>query len=211
MSAWGRLFAATYDRAMAGTEERCLRGHRERLLAGVEGRVLEIGAGTGANLPWYGAGVGALALAEPEAPMARRLERRARDERPDAQVVHAPAEALPFADDAFDVAVSTLVLCTVEDQPRALAELARVLRPGGSLVFIEHVRADEPGLARWQDRLNGLQRRVACGCNCNRPTVDGIRAAGFELVELTHDRLPKAPPIVRPLAVGAARLPAADA
>lgn len=211
MSAWGRVFAAGYDRFMASTEERCLRGHRERLLAGVQGRVLEIGAGTGVNLPYYGAGVSALALVEPEAPMARRLERRARERRPDAEVVHAPAESLPFEDDAFDVAVSTLVLCTVADQPRALAELRRVLRPGGSLLFIEHVRADEPRLARWQDRLNGVQRKLACGCNCNRPTVDGIRAAGFELAEVERDELPKAPPIVRPLAVGVARLPAADA
>lgn len=211
MSAWGRLFAAGYDRLMADTEERCLRGHRERLLAGVEGRVLEIGAGTGVNLPYYGPGVSALALAEPEAPMARRLERRVRERRPDAEIVHAPAESLPFEDDAFDVAVSTLVLCTVADQPRALAELGRVLRPGGSLLFIEHVRADEPRLARWQDRLNGVQRRIACGCNCNRPTVDAIRAAGFVLAEVERDQLPKAPAIVRPLAVGVARLPAADA
>ena len=122
-----------------------------------------------------------------------------------ALLLRAPAEDLPFEDNSFDVAVSTLVLCTVDDQPRALRELRRVLKPGGRLLFIEHVRADDQRLARWQDRLNGLQTRLGHGCNCNRPTIETITAAGFEITQLDRDVLRKAPPIVRPLAVGVAQ------
>jgi ubiquinone/menaquinone biosynthesis C-methylase UbiE len=201
-SAW--LFAALYDRMTAGVEAAGLRAHRERLLASARGRVLEIGAGTGANLPFYGPGVEAITAAEPEAPMARRLARRIRAEGHAVEVVRAPAEQLPIADGQFDTVVSTLVLCTVNDQARALAELRRVLRPGGRLLFIEHVRSDEPRLASWQDRLNGLNRIVAHGCNCNRATLDAVRAAGFTVTSLQRDTLRKAPPFVRPLIVGVA-------
>jgi SAM-dependent methyltransferase len=204
MGLWGQIWAACYDRMMAGPERLAFGAHRRALLAGVEGRVVEIGAGTGANLPFYGPGVTRLALVEPDEPMARRLERRVREAARAAEVVRAPAEQLPFGDRSFDVAVATLVLCTVADQPRALAELRRVLRPGGRLIFMEHVRAQEPGLARWQDRLDPLQRRIANGCHCNRPTVDEIRRAGFAIEALERNRFPKAPPIVRPLAVGSA-------
>ena len=89
-----------------------------------------------------------------------------------------PAEDLPFEDATFDVAVSTLVLCGVDDQPRALRELRRVLRPGGQLLFIEHVRSGDTRLARSQDRMNGINRFVV-GCDCNRPTLDSIREAGL--------------------------------
>jgi SAM-dependent methyltransferase len=100
------------------------------------------------------------------------------------------------------------VLCTVEDQPRALTELRRVLRPGGRLLFMEHVRSDDERLARWQDRLRPINKAIACGCNCNRATLDGIRAAGFEVKELRNDEIPAAPPWVRPLIVGEAELAA---
>jgi SAM-dependent methyltransferase len=119
-------------------------------------------------------------------------------------VLRAPAEDLPFDDAQFDVAVSALVLCTVADQPRALRELHRVLRPGGRLLFIEHVRSDEPGLRQWQDRLNWLNRIMAHGCNCNRPTLDTIRAAGFTITGLERSELRDAPPFVRPLVIGTA-------
>ena len=123
---------------------------------------------------------------------------------PDATFLRAPAEDLPFNDDSFDVAVSTLVLCTVDDQPRALRELRRVLRPGGRLLFIEHVRSDDAKLARWQDRMMPLNIRIAHGCHCNRPTLDGIRDAGFEVTQLGRDALKHAPPFIRPLLVGVA-------
>jgi len=205
MSLGGRFFAATYDRMIAGVEKAGLHAHRQALLADASGRVLEIGAGTGINLELYGNGVERLTLAEPEPAMARRLERRLRDHPRQAELVHAPAEDLPFEDGSFDAAVSTLVLCSVDDQVQALAELRRVLIPGGRLLFIEHVRSDEPGLAKWQDRLNRVNRLVGHGCNCNRATLDAMSAAGFSITELERDELHKVPPIVRPLAVGTAR------
>jgi ubiquinone/menaquinone biosynthesis C-methylase UbiE len=170
---------------------------------------LEIGGGTGANLPFYNGAVRTLTITEPEQPMARRLHRRIHQSKPKAKMLRAPAEDLPFNDETFDVAVSTLVLCTVDDQPRALRELRRVLRPGGRLLFIEHVRSDDEKVARWQDRLMPFNVRLARGCHCNRPTLDGIRAAGFEVTELAHDTLKHVPPFVRPLIVGVADRPAA--
>jgi ubiquinone/menaquinone biosynthesis C-methylase UbiE len=207
MSLRSTFFAMTYDRQMAKTEKAGLRAFRERLLAGLSGDVLEIGGGTGANLPWYGPAVTSLTLTEPQPPMLRRLERTVGERYPSATVLRAPAEDLPFDDHTFDVAVSTLVLCGVDDQPRALRELRRVLRPGGQLVFVEHVRADDPGTARLQDRMNWLNRLVVC-CDCNRPTLDSIKAAGFTVTRLEHTALPKAPKFVRPAILGSAAAPA---
>jgi ubiquinone/menaquinone biosynthesis C-methylase UbiE len=136
--------------------------------------------------------------------MVRRLQRRILERWPDAKLLRAPAEDLPFNDDSFDTVVATLVLCTVDDQPRALGELRRVLRPGGRLLFIEHVRSDDQRLARLQDRMMPINVRLAHGCHCNRPTLEGIRNAGFEVTELQHDTLKHTPPFVRPLIVGAA-------
>ncbi|MEA2478449.1 MAG: hypothetical protein QOJ07_371 [Thermoleophilaceae bacterium] len=204
MSLWGRVFAAGYDTFMKGPEQATLRAHRKELLAGTSGRVLEIGGGTGANLPFYPAGVKELVITEPEEPMARRAERKLSEHAVNARVVHAPAEELPFEDASFDFAVSTLVLCTVNDPARALSELRRVLKPDGRLVFLEHVRSRNPKLARWQDRLQPLQFRMGHGCHCNRATLESVEQAGFALEEVEHDRMEKAPPIVRPLIVGTA-------
>src|ERR1700754_2518344 len=200
MSLRTTFFAMTYDRQMAKTEKAGLGGIRERLLAGASGDVLEIGGGTGPNLPCYGPAVGSLTITEPQPPMLRRLERAVREHRPDTRVLRAPAENLPFDDGSFDVAVSTLVLCGVDDQPRALRELRRVLRPGGRLLFVEHLRSGDPATARLQDRLNWLNRLVVC-CDCNRPTLDSVRAAGFAVFEGEPTALPKAPPFVRPAVV----------
>jgi ubiquinone/menaquinone biosynthesis C-methylase UbiE len=147
--------------------------------------------------------VRSLTLTEPSEPMIRNLWRRVDELAPHARLVRAGAEGLPFEDDSFDVAVSTLVLCSVDDQARALGELRRVLCPGGRLLFIEHIRSEEPRLARMQDRMNGLNRIVA-HCNCNRATLDSIRAAGFSIETLDRGTLAKAPPFVRPLALGSA-------
>jgi ubiquinone/menaquinone biosynthesis C-methylase UbiE len=204
MSLRTRFFALTYDRQIAKTEQAGLHAWREGLLAGASGDVLEIGGGTGANLACYGPAVTSLTITEPQPAMLRRLERKARARGSAAQVLRAPAEDLPFDDDSFDTVVSTLVLCAVDDQPRALREIRRVLRPGGNFLFLEHVRSSEPKAARKQDRLNGIQLRVG-RCNCNRPTVDSIRAAGFQITELTHGALPTAPAHVRPMVVGVAQ------
>jgi ubiquinone/menaquinone biosynthesis C-methylase UbiE len=203
MSLRGRFFAFTYDRSIAKVEKAGLRALRHEALTEASGRVLEIGGGTGANLAHYGPAVESLTITEPERPMLRRLEQRVREQAPDAKVLRAPAEDLPFADDSFDTVVSTLVLCGVDDQPRSVRELRRVLRPGGRLIFIEHVRSDEPSVARMQDRMNGLNRFLAC-CDCNRPTLDTIQAEGFEVTRLERTTLNKVPPFVRPLIVGSA-------
>lgn len=197
------IFAATYDRLSQKSEEAGLRAMRQGLLAGAKGRVLEIGAGTGANLGLYSGTIDGLVVTEPESPMVRRLRKAAHQHMPLAEVVQAPAEDLPFEDDSFDTVVSTLVLCGVDDQARALREARRVLRPGGQLLFIEHVRSEDPGLARFQDRVNWLNRLVA-QCDCNRPTLATIEAEGFTVSRLERTELPKAPKFVRPLIVGTA-------
>lgn len=205
---WGRMFARFYDRALKATEENGLGAMRAKLLAEARGRVVEIGAGTGVNVDLYGDGIEDLTLVEPDVHMAERL--RARLEEGGGGVpkhlVEAPAEKLPFADDSFDTAVATLVLCTIPDPVAAIGELARVLRPGGRLLFIEHVRSDDPGLARWQDRLEKPWRFVGDGCHCNRDTEATLGASAFEVETIEHGKLPKAAPIVRPLIRGAAIL-----
>jgi ubiquinone/menaquinone biosynthesis C-methylase UbiE len=204
MSLYGRLFAAMYDRMLEGAERAGLDDRRRELVSQVKGRVLEIGAGTGHNLAHYPNTIDELVLTEPEEPMARRLERKLADHGHAGHVVRAPAEALPFPDDSFDTVVSTLVLCTVKDPARSLAEIDRVLRPGGALLFLEHVRSDDERIARWQDRLHRPWRRIGHGCNCNRPTPDLIRHSELELEQIEHGELPKSPPIVRPLVSGRA-------
>ena len=203
-----RFFAFTYDRFSKGMEDAGLAEMRRNLIEGASGDVLEIGGGTGANLSYYGAGVESLTVTEPEPPMLKRLERKVREQNSHATVLRAPAEDLPFEDASFDTVVSTLVLCGVDDQPRAVRELRRVLRPGGRLIFIEHVRSDDPRTAKVQDRMNPLNRFVVC-CDCNRPTLDTVRSAGFAVTELQQTELPKAPPFGRPLIIGTATAPAA--
>lgn len=204
MNIWGEIFAAGYDFVLAPTEKAGLARHRERLLATAKGRVLEIGGGTGENLPYYGKGVVELVIAEPAEAMARRLERKLHGYRIPTRLLRAPAEQLPLETASFDYAVSTLVLCTVQDPLGALAELRRVLKKQGRLLFLEHVRSADPQLARWQDRLRRPWAWFGCGCQCNRPTAENIRAAGFSLAELRQDKLANAPPLVQPVIVGAA-------
>jgi ubiquinone/menaquinone biosynthesis C-methylase UbiE len=208
MSLWGRIFSGMYDHMMARTERAGLSEHREALVSSASGDVLEIGAGTGGNLSFYGDQVRSLTLTEPEKPMVRRLEKHIAERHPGATLLRAPAEDLPFNDDSFDTVVSTLVLCTVDDQPRALREVSRVLKPGGRLLFIEHVRSDDEKLARMQDRMLPINVRIGHGCHCNRPTLEGIRSAGFSVSSLDRDTLKHAPRFIRPLIVGTAELPA---
>lgn len=209
MTIRSRIFALTYDRMIAKAERAGLAAHRAAVLAGVTGRVLEIGGGTGANLVHYGPGVACLTLTEPDPAMLKRLRRRAEELAPTATVLRATAEDLPFDDAVFDVVVSTLTLCSVGDQRRAVGELRRVLRPGGRLLFVEHLRSEDERVARMQDRMNWLNRLTVC-CDCNRPTLDTLRAAGFAISEVVRAELPGAPPFARPLAVGSAvRVPVA--
>jgi ubiquinone/menaquinone biosynthesis C-methylase UbiE len=206
MSLRASFFAMTYDRQIARAEQAGLRAFRQRLLAGATGHVIEIGGGTGLNLPHYGSDVESLTVTEPMVPMVRRLERRIQEHGYAAKVLRAPAEDLPFDDATFDTAVSTLVLCGVDDQPRALRELRRVLRPGGRLLFFEHVRSDDPARARLQDRMNWLNRLVVC-CDCNRATLGSIEQAGFAVTQVEHTALPKAPKFASPAITGTATAP----
>ena len=204
LSLWGRIFAAGYDAVSASMERNFMGDVRRDLLANASGRVIEIGSGTGVNLQHYPRTIEELVCTEPEEPMAKRLGRKAADTDLPVRIVKAGAEDLPFEDDSFDTAVATLVLCTVPDPASSLRELARVLKPGGRLFFIEHVRAQDPGLAKWQDRLHPLWLRFGHGCNCNRPTLDTIEASPLRVEDFRRGRIPKSPPIVRPLVTGVA-------
>ena len=202
----GRLFAAAYDRMLGPTERAGLTATRRELLAGAGGAVLEVGAGTGLNLEHYPAAVTELVLAEPGEHMARQLRARVARSGRTATVVQAPGERLPFEDGSFDTAVLTLVLCTAPEPPRVLREIARVLKPGGRFLFLEHVRSDAPRLGRWQDRVNPVWPYLADGCNCNRRTLETIESSPLKVARLESGRLAGAPPFVRPLIFGEAEL-----
>lgn len=183
--------------------------YRKSVVEQARGRVLEIGAGTGFNVRHYTADLEELVVTEPGEALLRRAERRAAESDRTIRAVVAPAERLPFADDSFDTVVSTLVLCSVHDQDEALAEVRRVLKPGGRFLFLEHVRSDDPKHARRQDRWNRPWRVVAMGCNANRATLGRIEAAGFSVEDLRHGALPKSPRLIRPMIVGRAVAPSA--
>jgi ubiquinone/menaquinone biosynthesis C-methylase UbiE len=177
---------------------------RRKALAHARGRVLEIGGGTGFNLPHYPAYIEELVVTEPQAGMLARARRRAAGTGLRATMLQASAESLPFEDSSFDTVVTTLVLCTVDDVDRALAEIHRVLRPGGQLLFVEHVRSDDARRAKWQDRLERPWMVLADGCHPNRATLERIEAGAFELADVERGELPKSPPLVRPLVSGRA-------
>ena len=198
---WARIGACIYDPFLALAERRGMASQRRALLATARGRVLEIGAGTGLNLAHYPAGIDELVLSEPEPAMRGRLERRAARSGRAAAVVPASAEALPFADGSFDTVVSTLVLCTVANPTAAVREMRRVLAPGGRLLFVEHVRAASPRLARWQDRLAGPWAAFAQGCRCNAAT-EALLARELRLVRVERPRWRGMPALVHPLIVG---------
>lgn len=204
---WGRGFAAIYDRGLKATEEAGLREMRQEVLSNASGRTIDLGAGTGVNRDLFPPSVTELVMAEPDPHMLKRLRAKVGEE-DGVEAVQASAQELPFEDGSFDTAIFTLVLCTVPDPRAALTEAARVLEPGGKLLFVEHVRAEEPRLARWQDRLEGPWRFLGDGCHCNRDTLATIESSPFEIERVERGEMPKAPPIVRPLVWGSARIAA---
>jgi ubiquinone/menaquinone biosynthesis C-methylase UbiE len=204
---WGRAFSAMYDRLLAGTEDAGMRDRRREMLAQARGRTIDVGAGTGANLGLFPEGLSEIVMAEPDPHMIKHLRPKLTAANADIELVEAGAERLSFADDSFDTVVFTLVLCTVPDPTAALAEAARILKPGGQMLFIEHVRADAPGLAAWQDRLEAPWKLFADGCRCNRDTVANIEASPLSVELVEHGELPKSPPLVKPLVWGRATLP----
>jgi ubiquinone/menaquinone biosynthesis C-methylase UbiE len=201
---WGRAFSALYDRGLRASEKAGLEEMRRELLAEAGGRVLEIGAGTGVNVALYPQAVEELVLVEPDPHMSKRLRQKLAASGRAAEVVEAPAERLPFDGASFDTAVATLVLCTVPDPVATVAELARLLKPGGQLLFIEHVRSERASLARWQDRWERPWKFLADGCHCNRDTLATLRASELQPRDVQPGRLPKAVPIVEPLLRGRA-------
>ena len=164
---------------------------RRRATGAAEGRVLEIGVGSGMNLPLYGAAVASVIGLEPSS----ELLRMARAHSLSAAgvpitLINASAESIPMESGSIDTVVTTWTLCTIPHASSALAELRRVLKPAGTFLVVEHGRAPEPGVARWQDRLDPLWSRFAGGCHLNRKIDDLIVGAGFRIEALTHARMP---------------------
>ena len=202
--AW--LLAPLYDSIMAGVERSCLGRWRGELLKQARGAVLEIGAGTGVNLQHYPEGLERMVLLEPDPGMRRQLVSKS-SHLSQVEFCEEPSEALPFASDSFDTVVSTLVLCTTPDPAASLAEIKRVLKPGGQLLFLEHVLAgDNPRYAAWQRRLEPLWKRCAGGCHLTRDTERSIKDAGFELTEVTRERMRKSLPLIAPTVRGSAKV-----
>jgi SAM-dependent methyltransferase len=188
------VFAAVYDRLTAPSERAGLAARRQRLLADAAGRVLEIGGGTGANLPHY-RGVESVTVMEPSAAMRRRLLDRVASAPVRVEVHEAGVEAAPFPDGSFDTVVSTLTLCSVSDLVAGLAQIRRLLAPEGSLLFMEHVTT--PG---WHHRVqvlaDPLWGRVAGGCHLDRDIPALLRQAGFAVTDCERFRMPFANPLI---------------
>lgn len=201
-----RLGALVYDRiVMKRSQEAGLADARRDALSLAQGDVLEIGAGTGLNIPSYPrAGITRLVLTEPHEPMRRQIEAKAGAAPAPVEVVDAAVERLPFDDATFDTVTGTLVLCEADDPAAAVDEIARVLKPGGRYLFLEHVRSDDPALARTQDRWAPVWRTLAGGCNCNRDTLATIASSGLDVERHRIGRFPKSPRIVSPLLSGVA-------
>ena len=194
---------------MGASQQAGLADKRREALAAASGEVLEIGAGTGLNLAAYPReGITRLVCTEPNAAMSRQLEARSSEAPVEVEVVAASAEKLPFEDASFDCVTGTLELCEASSPPAALAEIARVLRPGGHYLFLEHVRSVDHDHARKQDRWAPIWRSVSGGCNCNRDTLATIKASPLTVEKAELGRFPKAPQIVKPLLIGSASLTA---
>jgi ubiquinone/menaquinone biosynthesis C-methylase UbiE len=176
------LFARIYTRLSAKGEERGAAEHRERLLAGLSGRVVEVGAGNGLNFSHYPSSVSEVIAVEPEPYLRARAEEAARDVSVAVSVAEGVADALPLHDASVDAGVASLVLCTVPDQPRALAELHRVIRPGGELRFYEHVVSKRPAAKAMERALDAtIWPRVGGGCHLARDTLAAIEHARFKI------------------------------
>lgn len=165
-------------------KDKRLRERRERLVPKAHGAALEIGIGSGLNLPFYDRSrLQRLSAVDPSAELLAMAQKKARRLKMDVELVQQSAERLPFPNATFDCALLTWTLCSIADAPAALAEIRRVLKPGGELFFVEHGLAPDPGVARWQRRVTPLWRAVAGGCHLDRP-VDRLVRGVFPSLEL---------------------------
>jgi ubiquinone/menaquinone biosynthesis C-methylase UbiE len=208
------IFARVYEKLSVQMDRAGAAEHRRALVDGLYGRVIEIGAGNGLMFAHYPATVTEVVAVEPEPRLRATAEAAARSAPVSIHVVDALAEALPAGDDEFDAAVTALVLCTVSNEQAALAEIRRVLRPGGQLRFLEHVRAEPGGLRRVQKVADAtLWPLLLGGCHTSRDTVAAITAAGFTLEDLVRFPFPPNGPTspASPHVRGAATLPAEGA
>lgn len=174
------LFSYLYDPLTAPLERAGLGALRAEALRGLEGTVLELGVGTGRNLPLYPPGAESITGIDPDEIMLRRARERAAQARLPVELRQADAEALPFADESFDAVAATLVFCTIPNPARALAEALRVLKEGGELRLLEHVRMQRPHIARLQEKATPAWKRLADGCHLDRDTLSLVNASGFQ-------------------------------
>jgi len=175
------LLARIYDAVLAPTEWMGVRDQRRRLMDGLTGRVVEIGAGTGLNVPLYSATAHEVHAIEPDRHMLEKLRSKASGSSTRLYLYRADAHHLPFAGGVFDVAIVTFALCTIPDPERALDEAHRVVRGGGVLRFLEHVRSEKNRTAGWQDRAAPLWGRISGGCRLNQPTIEILEATRWEV------------------------------
>lgn len=208
-----RLFALYYPRLIALSERAGQRETRRELVFEATGRTLEVGAGSGLNLPHYTARVTELIVTEPSPHMLEHLRDRVRANPPPVgswQLVAAGGEELPFPAASFDTVVATYVLCTIPDPAGALVEISRVLRPGGRFLFLEHVYAGGgTRLGRFQDLVEVPHRYLAAGCHPNRRTAALLEASPLDVERLERGSQPRSLPTVRPTIIGCARSPSA--
>jgi ubiquinone/menaquinone biosynthesis C-methylase UbiE len=165
---------------------RDLVAYRERTVSAATGRVLEVGIGSGLNLPFYRAGVSHVVGLDPSAKLLAMARKAGRGTSAPFELIEATAEAIPLDDRSMDTVVTTWTLCSIPDAVRALQEMRRVLRPGGRLLFVEHGRAPEPRVRWWQDRLTPIWKPLAGGCRLNRPIGELVESAGFHIERLDN-------------------------
>lgn len=203
------LSALFYDKCMKATEDACLIDWRTDLLKGVDGKVLEIGAGTGASLDLYPSKSSLeIYLSEPDENMRSQLEKNVKDKKMDnVSISSCPIEGIESEDNFYDYVFVSLVCCSVNDVEASLIEIKRVLKQGGSFIFLEHVAAENGSSRRkWQNRLNVFWRKIAGNCHLNRETERHIKNAGFTITEIKHESMRKAMSLVRPTIRGIAKL-----
>lgn len=200
------IIAKSYDYAMRSTEKNCLQGWRRDLLSQASGDLLEIGAGTGVNLPHYPETVTQIVLSEPDTQMRKNLERKTREaQKSRFHITHWGAESVEMPDASFDTIVSTLVLCSVPNLETSLNEIYRLLRPNGIFLFLEHIISDHPPTLTWQRRIEPFWSFCAGNCRLTRDTAAAIHATGLQIEHLTEAPMTGAPTFVNRTIRGAAR------